>query len=344
MKKLPALLLSLLLLCGCGTEAPTPTDSSQTQPATEAADPAQVLKTYDLGRSDVYASAPMGDSILLFTQEPQGFSVLSGKKLEETAALETETYVDPRHPATRVTANMMSYYDGSALVFLDASLQEVSRFPLPEDARWDPAVTADLNTVYYTTADALRAIDLVTGLDRLVRETADPVLTITGLHLEDTVLECQSADDQGSITTYFFSTDTGELLEAHAGTITLDSHGAQWFAAAGYQPVFGTGGGEIRTLTTDSDHAGLDFLPALNGAVITPYTETDTQLHFYSVTDGTQTAPLTLEGQPRFDAIWADGAENCVWFLTDESRLSRWDLAESPLADPVLSVGTYYSR
>lgn len=347
MKKLPALLLALLL-CGCGTEQPSPSvpgeTAAQSQSATEAADPAQVLQTWNLGRSDVSAAAPMGERILLFTQEPLGFSVLSGKKLEETAALEVDTHVDPRHPATRVTEEMVSYFDGSAVVFLDQSLQEVRRITLPEDALWDPAVTADLNTVYYTTAGAIRAIDLETGLDRLVRETSDPSLTITGLHLEDTVLECRSADDLGNSATWFFSTATGELLQAREGTLPLGSSGAQWFALVDHQVLFGTGSGEIQTLTTDSDHAGLDFLTGLNGAVITTYTETDTQLHFYSVTDGTQTAPLTLEGQPRFDSIWADPSENCVWFLTDESRLSRWDLAESPLAAPFMETGVHYTR
>ena len=187
MKWIAPVLVVCLVLCGCApsvelTAAPPPdtVPVSVTEPA-GIYDPASAIerftqgavKAYPLGPVVAAGMAPMGSGILLFSgAENTTLTRLGGENLHVSATAELNCKITPADPAVQISDSGITYFDPlrKELVFLDAQLKDVRRVPLPGALCGMPALCADLQTVYYCTADALRCLDLETNLDRLVKE------------------------------------------------------------------------------------------------------------------------------------------------------------------------------
>ena len=179
-------LIMLVVLCGCDTKpepsiAPTEPPAFEATPATEPAglyDSASKLeaatggaiRVYPLSRNDSIGIVPMGEDLLLFSgTEATTLTKLSGETRYISAAANLNCCICPSDAAVQVSEKGVTYYDEqfNQLIFLDAQLKEVKQVALPDTISGTPALSADRQKLYYCTADALRCIDLETGLDRM---------------------------------------------------------------------------------------------------------------------------------------------------------------------------------
>lgn len=354
-----ALLAALLAGCGAQTEDLTPTDPTPPQATAPMeptgyydpessleADTQGAVKAYPLNRSDSMGVIPMGSDLLLLSgTDSTTMTRLTGSNLYVSEVVNLDCFVYPGAPDLQVSETGVTYYDEDdhSLVFLDGALKEVKRVPIPETITGRPAITADRSTIYYCTADSLRRIDLETGLDMLVRELTYPFQSVTQLHCDDTVVQCDvSWDDQER--SLYISAETGETLYSTRADFALDTCGDQYFAVnqdGAYQ--------ELLTGTTDSNPAALllyeDFESSaasvleLGGAVLVssdaPVTAT---LDFYVLAIGDRSYSLTLDATVLTWSIQADAKNQCIWFLcyTDDyscDTLVRWDYKSCAVED-----------
>ena len=329
MKKLVALALSALLLAGCTTQTPVPT-TGETPPATEeVVITHETLEVHDLPYENIRSAAPMGDDILLHTTT--SLVKLDGKQLKELKVLELDA------ESVQASENGLCCRSGDALIWLNTDLEETHRIALPETAI---AVTADLQTVYYTDGSGIRAIDRDTGLDRLLRETTHTGLTLKSLELDDSILVCSVGDS-----TLFYSAATGQQLGSRTSGLSLTSDGDLWLARISdwdrTQTVFAIGDGPVQTLEF-SENA--DLVPGLGGVLMSVRDEHTLTFRFCDLRRNTETISAAVEGTPGLLRVWGDAAEELLWILLDDGRLVRWDLTKIEEADALSCLAPYYNR
>lgn len=365
MKRCLALLLAaMLLLSGCGSE-PSSSEPEQTPPQTTAPPPDFVVyedahsvevlthgavRCHSVQGEDYYGFLPMNGGVLL----------LSGTT--ET----TITYVrDVKQPVKNtltgkylsmdslwVTQLGLCYYDQEAhtLVFLDETLVESSRISLPEELDGLPVLSASGQLVYYYDADALRCLELRSGISRLLKESRYPVHRVQRLHFDDTVLECRVSDEH-SDRTLLISTQTGETLFEAQTSVELLSQGQAYFArwVEGEQELllFGNRGETIQRLAP----AGEGVFHPLFGSKFLISHETDstgTNLICYDLEQGNVLSRVRLAGigEPMGMVIEQESGE--IWFfaenlITGESALYCWDSALSAQTLEESFLSPYYT-
>lgn len=337
MKRLLPLILILLLLCGCGTdpahpsETAAPAEAAGTEPGsfyepdsdlevtTEGA-----VQVYPLDRMDCYGMLPMGEDILLFTAvEYTKLVKLSGSGLHVTAAVDLDCMIAPEDASVQVSEKGVTYYDEfqQELVFLDTNLKEVSRISLPEDILGAPVLSTDRKSLYYCTSDALRVLDLETGLHKLLKEMFFDYQCVDGLHCGDTILECSTADSVGNWNSLFVSTQTGEMLWETPFGIDLTTNGQSYFAlhydGAYPEMLVGTAGEEPLALRCDDVDANAIPLLQTGSTVLVSAAEdySSVTLQYYDLETGKRTAALELTGGSIPWSIHPDPNGDGLWFL-----------------------------
>lgn len=363
MKRILPLFLSLLLLSGCGAQETIPESAPASEPtATEALvepaglyDPGSALeqasggalKAYPTGRTDTAAIVPFGDALLLFSgSDTTTLTRLSGDSLVPTAEFTLGFPISAADPAVQISGKGVTYYDAAQhdLVFLDANLKEVRRVDVPDTATGQPALSADRKTLYYFTSGALRALDLESGIDRLLREMSFAQQSITALHCGDTVLECSAGGEARQL---FISVSTGALLHESAEPVTLTTAGEVWFALhqdGGYEEkLTGLGSGEVRMLHTPDHRASTFPFPEQNTVVTATSRDGQTTLDCYTLSDGTHPGSVTLPGGMELRGLTADPLRGCIWLLCYDDGygcdvLCRWDTEKSPVQDDTVYI------
>ena len=373
MKRILPLVLLLLALCGCTprTESvaapadppvtvPTPTvqppglyaPDSALEAVTDGA-----VRVYPLQRTDSRAIATMGDSIVLFSgTDATTLTKYSGACLYPSASANLSCRISPDDAAVRISENGMTYYDDArrCLVFLDAQLEELRRLELPEGLCGTPALSEDLEALYYCTSDALRCLELSSGLDRLVKEMAYPVQTATKLHCGDSVLACSVLDADGNGRELYISTQTGQLLRETMGDVRLWTKDASYFAIV-------RDGVYSELLTGDSEQGPTLLTPHTYGSDVHPVLEIGgtvlasldaqcaaVQLDYYDLLSGRRTNRLTLPDCSLPYSFRADETGNALWFLAFDAAcecdaLYRWDLTAAPIPDSVSCLSARYT-
>ncbi|MBR3973172.1 MAG: hypothetical protein IKJ99_04385 [Oscillospiraceae bacterium] len=361
MKRWLFLIAAVLLLCGCAAEpeettSPTtvPTESIPahiTEPVGYYAPDSELevytegaVLAYPLNRTDSYAAVTLAEDILLLSgQEVTTLTRLTGESLYVSAAANLDCYIPADSPAFHAGPRGITYYDElhQQLVYLDTGLKEVSRFSLPETAVGAPALTADRKKLYYCTEDAIRAIDLETGLDKLLRQTGYRSQSILSLHSGGSVLECRTEDSNGSAGIFFISTETGKTLYETAQAISLWTMDEAFFAIhrEGEYPEKLSGNPEsgIQLLITPEYHTPTEAVLALDSAVQSACRGSETELNLYNLTTGLRSHQVRLPGTETPWNMTADASGNCIWFLrrTEETGdiLCRWDLTQTATDD-----------
>ena len=366
MKRCFALLLALLMLSGCTPEPNTveptepPASTEPTEPPAfaqyESAHPVEVLthgavRRYALEAEDYYQLLSMGEGILLLSGEAETTLTYVSPQGEAKAG-KLSTQIRPDQAAFSVTDQGISYYnaDGHNLVFLDTNLQETSRISLPEELDGTPVLTRDWQRVYYYTADALRCLELRTGISRLLKESRYKTQTVNQVCFEGEVLECHVSDGTQSQTLYI-STQTGETLFAAPGFQSLMADGPHYctFWKEGDQELllFGSRGETIQRLTPVTDG---NWLPLMeNGYLLSTKADTTgTSLTCYPLDTDTHISSVRLAGIGAPQGVVADDATGQLWFLAEDlwttgQALYCWDpaVASQPVEQGYLSP--YYT-
>ena len=357
-------LLCVLLLCGCAAQSPDVPDApaaTEPLPSLSGSDvfsepiEEKGLLSYPL-ESPSLGILPMESGLLLF-YEQDGDTLLTLVDPDSCEILHRYTasgILTPDNFTLQQLEGGLSWFDGQnhQTIVLDPSAREVLRIPAPSDLLGAPLLSSDRKTLYYCTSSAIRALDLDSGISRILKETAYPVQGLSGLLMEDSLLQFSITDHDGSQRTLFVSSQTGQLQGQWEGTVTMastaDSYGAILHSGSAQQFVFGSGEDAAMTLLPRQADAAYYPLPLHHRAVTVSQEPAGACLELYDLNTGRRTAALTLPGSVRPHHI-TEAADGSIWLLSRSEEtlcdsLLYWDPEAHATADPICYTTRLYSR
>lgn len=372
MKRITAILLLIsLLLCGCvknnDIEAPT---ISETQPSTTEPKPmagddygiymeespiekatSGAVKQYIPGGGDYYGVANMGEYLLLFSgAESTKVTRLTNGGMPISVTL--DCLVDPYSDQVHIADGWLSYYDSTdhTLVTMDSQLEEKSRMALPEDGICTPVISEDGQYLYYFTADALRSLEISTGISRLLRQSKADAQYVLGNQFDGRLLEC-AVENQGNRETVFVSTSTGEAISIHREEITLSSAGDLYYGKLKqidrWYALFGRVGEDALCLKPQWE--GKEYpITGHAGLVVTDLATEGPRIAFYELNGGTNPYTVVIPGLKDPVAITGDLKENYLWFFATDVETGRqnlycWIPELSPTGDDTAWLEPFYT-
>ncbi len=381
MKRLLAFLLVMLLLSGC-TPAPieettvAPQTEETTLPAVEPTEPSGAytpdseieqqtdgaVRVYMPDIPNVYDMCTMGEDLLIFSSTFDGvdertiLTRLAGENLYETASVQLDGFFTAAESAFSATEKGVFYYDfdGNALVQLDATLKEVARMELPDDAVDGVLISPDHRFAYYCTEEGIREYAFDTKLSRLIKEQNYPEQFLESVLLNGTVLCYSVWDEQGNYFTRFISTENGSVLWEGVADFYVSGAGNLWYATC-YEGmmsayILGDAEGEPQMLVPSDYTAHGEFLGNVNGLVTENYSDdlSGTELEYYDLASGMCLSRLNMAGGEIYQSYCATDGTHQVFFLTNVgegsgARIYRWDVDQLPSGDTDNYLGKYYT-
>ena len=377
MKRITILLLAvLILLCACGsdpeehaTEASTTTDittTGSTEP--EVTEPPTfahyeesnaiesitwgAVKHYHIEPADYYGLCAMGDGILLFSGDTETtLTYVTGDNLPLTTTV-TGQFFTPEDPSVQVTDSGISYYDkdSHSLVFLDLQLRQISKIGLTDEVPANPLLSQDGKLLYYYTQDALRCLDLRSGISRLLKESGAQMQQVCQLHFGGELLECSISEGE-TRKTLMVSTQTGETVFSTESQPTLftaqQSFFAIWQENEQQMQLFGTRGENALRLQPLWEGT---FLPQPDQSMVTVYSsdEIGTDLAWYDLTRDGVCSNIRLNGIAAPVGVVVDRETNELWFLSrgmtsGEFALYCWNTSANAAAEEIQTLVPYYT-
>ena len=253
MRKIWISLFLALLLCGCAAQAPQPATTEPTPVSTAAPEPTAFqeetgmeLLSQENGivgygfSGDIAGVLPLRDNLLLFSAaEPTVLTLVDPGSLQILSVHEPGIVLTTQNSTVQLLDRGISYYNGTTgeTIVLDDRLREIRRVQAPESLSGMPMLSGDGNTLYYCTPSAVRALDLTTGISRVLKEAAYPVQSLSGLLLEDRVLQISITDTDGQWRTLFLSSEDGRLLKESDGNL-LPETGAEHYLLQSGSSIF----------------------------------------------------------------------------------------------------------
>ena len=352
MKRLLFLLLTALLLTGCGTEQPpetTETTAAETEPAGLYI-PESIAQQQTGGAVRVYALEPntchglysMGTHLLIAADGE--LITLTG----DTGVPSAERTTGADTPVSCIDAAVtgVGYYlpYTREVEILNPQLQENIKLKLPEDMVGEPVISMAQNQIFYTTETEIRAIDIKTGISRLIRKQSAANQMQLESHFDGTVLACRFTDEAGQSCTEYISSQTGRSLSEDSSVRALRSFGEQYFAwrtdGTEEQLVFGAQEGMAQIIRlpeiAEASLSGQEPMLAMNGVLSYGKTDSGLILSFFDLRTGKRIAQTMLSGLQTPTAFHCDGT--FIWFLAaqkenEQQMLYRWDITGSAVQD-----------
>lgn len=357
------LLIWAALLCGCAaqnppsmTEVPTsPAPSDVSTPEEDTPFFLEVLQ--DDGAviqcscsTDVHGMLALENGLLFFSGDETTTLTLADPETFEILAVHKTGFPLRRENSTlQILDSGLSYFDSAAMetVVLDQTLREIRRIKTPDAMTGMPLLSKDGMTLYYCTASAIRALDLDSGLSRILKEASYPVQGVSGILLEDTVLQVSITEENGTWQTLFLSTQTGQLMHSAAGNVLPQTGKQNYFLQDETFSLFvGRTEGDPMVFHPLHGDVGCWYLPGSNQAVSAGRTENGTILECYDLDTGHRTAELTLDGF-LFPEHLTQTPDEILWFLIpgeENPIILRWDPAASPVQDDSVYTSPRYTR
>ena len=363
-----AVLLAILLLAGCAarpsasgkeslsmaTTEPEPTGFYEACSTAEA-ESGGALRCYPLQGRSCTGLMAVQDGLFLFTEEVNGTLIakLTGMDAVPTAQLSLPFSLDCEDASFHLWQDGFSCYDpGSGdIITVNGQLEICARIGAPKDLMGKPILSEDGETLYYCTNSAVRALDLTSGISRLLCRLEYPHQTVSGLLLQDSVVQCTILEGSRE-ETLFLCARTGTILQRLDGSSQVADCDGRCYAAiqenGSVSLLFGSKSGGPQSLILP--HAGATgfFLPQQHGA-IGVHTESNgaAALDYFDLTTGQRTASLCseiLSVPSRFTSAFSGG----IWFLGyargyEGSVLFYWETGKSHIEDPRCYTSTYHA-
>ncbi len=364
MKRLLLIVLAALLLAGCGgRKNPSPEDSGDTSQTEETLglyipgssveqQSGGAVRAYGLEDDTYFDISAMGSHLLVLGQK--GLTVLSGEQGTVTATLKTDE-IRP-NSVTDIAATGFAYYlpNSRQVVVLNPQLQKVTQVELPKEIVDNPCISIVKNEVFYSTGSEIRALNMTTGISRLIRQQTTVSQSLLGAYFDGTVLLCRFTDESGGESRAFISAETGQTVSPCTVDVTMQTYGTQYFAfwqdGTMVQNAFGAKDTESKSLLTpypDADaQGGRAAVPTANGMVDHAMTEGGLELTFYDLATGKCTAQTVLPGVQSPIAFY--GWNNRLWMLATDGEKTRhalysWDMSATPVEDETDHTGPVYT-
>ncbi len=340
MKKWIFFVLAAMILAGCTSqEEPTTVPTTeQTLPTGIYAEnsPVEVatngaVRSYDLEENGYFGVTYLGSKLLLFGNGGR-LDTFVGQELTSSASFIAGDRLALGSHTVSVSTLGIAYYqdDTHDVVQLNPMLTRTNHIELPEDAEGSPAISMQTGEIYYCSGQQIRALNMQTGISRMVRSHSCQSQQITGLYFDGKILSCQLTDEQGKTRTLYFSTETGQLLSEDTGIEALVTYGQSYFIRRTDhltpQIIFGTLESEPKQLHMTQNVASL---VGMGSAVTWSVQEGNFVLELINLETGMKSARVAVPGLT--EALWfaEDPGEGTVWFLAKDTAgatdLYRWD-------------------
>jgi len=372
MKRMLALIILILLLCGCTAQPQEETGTLPSECTEATAVPTEpkglyepfsdleiqtggAVRSYMPSIADCYGMRLVGSDILLFSgTEQTTLTRLSGDNLFAVADTQLDWRIEPEDTSFQISENGITYYDAQAreVIFLDHDLKEVRRLGMSSAMVGKPVLSSNRMLVYYCTADAVRVFDMETGLDKLIKSVSYARQSVEDILVNDTVLRCSLQDSQGLEYSIFLSAQTGEMMAQIQHGLQLTAGGDAYYAVVpdGSMDLLVFGGSQMPECVLSP--ADLDaqpwFLEEQHAAVTVSTGETTSVLDYYDLETGLRTASVEL---PAGIVPWymeSDADKGIVYLMGYDTRLAcarllGWQLSASATGDEQVYTGARYT-
>ncbi len=318
-------LLLLVLLAGCAKEP-----QETTVPPTTA-DPGQILApgltAWPLEAGEQTTVSQLGEHLLLITtgESQTQLRLVSPDSAQVLLEVSLQGQLSLENGGIQLLTDGVAYYSESTgeLVLLNANLRQMRQIQLPQGYLGIPCIDSQATTIFYSTQDQVRALELRTGVDRLIFQGQGSAPLVVQVLLDGELLRCDAGNSQFQI----LCGNTGRLYLTGDGAETLETQGQSYFLrvteAAVPELIFGTGKGIPQTFWGVAEDAELFSFPEKEMLL----TLTDGRvLERYDLATGSRNALLELELPLSQLTVAEDG---CIWFYSS-GKLCRWDPAQSP--------------
>ncbi len=353
MKRWLGVLAILLLFSGCSNAAPQEEDDSTPEAlpqipslmAPALYDSTNPIEAFTGGAVKAYTPedgtclyvAPMGRNFLLFTKN--GVTLYRGERLAEVASVEIPDIPLPGSGMLQVRDDGIAYYDvkEKQIVFLNQYLRAVGVFSLPKEISGDVYLSADWKMFYYCSDAGVHALDLDTGVSRLLKAQNAQWQGVNGGFANSAVLRCIFKDDAAE-RTMLLSAETGTVLAEGDYLNNMCGTGAGYYLSSGGEHIFGYGQEQSVKLTL-MEKGRLYPLPDEQGAVVLAKSKISCRLDYYDIKTGQKAASVKLTGITKVDGIFIANGDV---FFTVGDILYRWDPQKSLTEDPEIYTQPYY--
>lgn len=311
------------------------------------------VKYYALPSGSYEELLPMGENLLLLQGSGDTrLELLTGSSLAGTVKLELSGAVSAEDGSVQVGMQGVAYLDShsGALVFLNPFLREVSRLQLPADMVGMPWLAPSWDVVYYCTIRGIHALDMKTGISRLLRQHNGAWQSVTGVLMEGFVLRCETKGKDGSREVLLIDAQTGESIASGDYLAELKTSGENWYCKvkSGEIQEYLVGGREqVWNLWPAEGAQKLFPLPQKNAVVTYQETAQGCCLSYYDVATGKRTAEVTIPNVKDVGSVSVDARG--IWFLAYDAALGAkgiclWNPEASPIEDPKDYRATHYTR
>jgi len=363
LKRVIAALAVMVLLTGCTPKLPATTtpSSGASLPTVSLYDPSSdveedtngAVRAYPMTGHRMHGFRFMGQDILLFTTDEHveltTVHILRDDVLNVVDSRTLDMALYPDDPHLRVGADSLMYYNQAenTLVALDGELNETRHLQLPDEMTDVPVFNGAMDTLYYGTANEIRAMDLNTGISRLLKQYNCQSQSMVGLHFGDSVLEVYATDEAGQGSVLFVSTENGQTIGTDAQLLSLRSEGNSFLLqrtdGTVTETLVGKLDGELRAV--DVQEQGVVCQALSMNAVLAGNGESMT---LYDLASGKVTSRVKLGSDVQITYAAAAPGGNYVWIqgydrTLETDVLYRWDVTATECAENTVYVHKRYT-
>lgn len=363
------ILAAALLLCGCDNVEPPETTQTIPPQTTEATTlpPAPSLFEGDGVISEntkgaVQTIAPdgglitygfMGDDLVFFQyrdecQEAVRVDSATGQILAQAVMPESlDLWL-----GIGLGPDKLICYDAveTALRVYDSQFREQHMVNLPEEIYSNMAFTEDLSTLYYSTDGEIRALDVNSGISRLLLKMENATFYIYDLLFEDSMIHCLVGNN-AEYYDGFFSTVDGHRMGKDESVGSMESLGDFYLVRREDGPVtevlLGHREGEIKSFQAEDAYGEVTLLGRTGRLTQTTSDLEGSIFGVYESERGTCQGKVFLKGITWLSNIQED-SQGKIWFVamdpeTETDVLCCWDPAVSGNGDDYVRVGRRYT-